>query len=147
MTWNMINTCNLIASMIAMASLTAVHHLRKEEVPSFSKAEMILLGLSLVLMFVPLTITHLEFGFASAEMFIYWMAGTLICLIGLDTACILMILKGTGRVGLMAACIFSSILFLMNGALLRHILLLASGAGYFILRLNTVLTETEEEEI
>ena len=147
MTWNMINTCNLIASLVVLASLAAVHHLRKEEVPSFSKAEMILLGLSLILMFVPLTITHLEFGFASANMFIYWMAGTLLCLIGLDAACIFMILKGTGRISLMAACIFSSILFLMNGALLRHVLLLACGAGYFILRLNTVLTETEEEEL
>ena len=147
MTWNMINPCNLIASLVVLASLAAVHHLRKEEVPSFSKAEMILLGLSLILMFVPLTITHLEFGFASANMFIYWMAGTLLCLIGLDAACIFMILKGTGRISLMAACIFSSILFLMNGALLRHVLLLASGAGYFILHLNTVLTETEEEEL
>ncbi|MBQ6490383.1 MAG: hypothetical protein IJI75_14290 [Solobacterium sp.] len=147
MTWNMINTCNLIASLVVLASLAAVHHLRKEEVPAFSKAEMILLGLSLILMFVPLTITHLEFGFASANMFVYWMAGTLLCLIGLDAACIFMILRGTGRVSLMAACIFSSILFLMNGALLRHVLLLACGAGYFILRLNTVLTETEEEEL
>ena len=147
MTWNMINTCNLITSLVVLASLAAVHHLRKEEVPSFSKAEMILLGLSLSLMFVPLTITHLECGFASANMFVYWMAGTLLCLIGLDAACIFMILRGTGRVSLMAACIFSSILFLMNGALLRHVLLLACGAGYFILRLNTVLTETEEEEL
>ena len=47
----------------------------------------------------------------------------------------------------MAAVIFSSILFLMNGALLRHILLLVSGAGWFIMRLNTVLTETEEEDL
>ncbi|MCR5449422.1 MAG: hypothetical protein K6F23_08490 [Solobacterium sp.] len=147
MTWNMINTCNLIASVVVLASLAAVHHLRSEEIPSYSRAELILLGLSLILMFVPLTITHLEFGFASAHMFVYWMAGTLLCLIGLDTACILMILKGTGRVTLMAVCIFISILFLMNGALLRHILLLASGTGYFILRLNTVLTETEEEEL
>ena len=48
MTWNMINTCNLISSLVVLASLAAVHHLRKEEVPSFSKAEMILLGLSLI---------------------------------------------------------------------------------------------------
>ncbi|MBQ1531850.1 MAG: hypothetical protein IIZ57_06910 [Solobacterium sp.] len=147
MTWNMINTCNLIVSAVVMASLAAVHHLRNEEIPSYSKTELILLGLSLILMFVPLTITHLEFGFASAQMFIYWMAGTLLCLIGLDAACILMILRGTGRATLMAVCIFTSILFLMNGALLRHILLLASGAGFFILRLNTVLTETEEEKL
>ena len=147
MTWNMINTCNLIASLIVLASLTAVHYLRKDEIPSCSRTEMIMLVLSLIMMFVPLTITHLEFGFASAQMFIYWMAGTLLCLIGLDAACILMILRGTGRATLMAVCIFTSILFLMNGALLRHILLLASGAGFFILRLNTVLTETEEEEL
>ena len=147
MTWNMINTCNLIVSIVILASLEAVRHLRKEEFPSYGRAEMILFGLSLILMFVPLTITHFEFGFASAQMFVYWLAGTLLCLIGLDASCILMIMKGTGRVTLMASCIFSSILFLMNGALLRHVLLLASGAGYFILRLNTVLTETEEESI
>jgi hypothetical protein len=35
----------------------------------------------------------------------------------------------------------------MNGALLRHILLLVCGAGWFIMRLNTVLTETEEEDL
>jgi hypothetical protein len=58
-----------------------------------------------------------------------------------------MIWKGTGRISLMAAVIFSSILFLMNGALLRHILLLVCGAGWFIMRLNTVLTETEEEDL
>lgn len=147
MTWNMINTCNLIASLIVLASLTAVHYLRKDEIPSCSRTEMIMLVLSLILMFVPLTITHLEFGFASAHMFIWWMLGTLLCLIVLDGACIWMIWKGTGRISLMAAVIFSSILFLMNGALLRHILLLVSGAGWFIMRLNTVLTETEEEDL
>lgn len=146
MTWNPINTVNLIVCAILVISEIAVRVFGTKDGRgpiTWNGIENILFSASVLLMIVPLTLTHLEFGFPNAVSGVMWLIVSTAILIMTDICDLFFMFRGAGRISSMIHACAVSILFLMNGTLLRHPLLFLTGALLLTFRMRHVLEETE----
>ncbi len=151
MTFNPINYMNaaavfLLAVPVLLAERCGVRGIRENVSELHFFLERASLLLSCVFMVLPLNLTHLEFGYPAGIYAVIAAAVMLLCLIVNDAALLFMLKKGRTRIPAVISVIAVSVVFLMNGAVLRHPLLLLSGAVYFVTSLNHVLLDTESED-
>ena len=151
MTFNTINTLNAAVTFLlflpGVLALIGGFRLTEDTVSApFAVAEVIAAAVTFLLMALPLNVTHFEFGFPSAELFVITLIAEGIAVVLNDAVWLLLLRKGTSRALLMAAVIIPSAVFLLNGAVLRHPLLFVSAAVLFGCTLYHVLLETEEED-